>query len=416
MPRSRALAGLFVAEAVSLVGSRVTFVAVPWLVLETTGSAAQMGVVAFAEMLPYVAACVFGGPVVDQCGPRRMSIVCDLASVLPVAVVPILTWADLLPFAALVLVMALAGGLRGLGDVAKRPLLPVAAQASKVDLTRAAGLRDGTSRLSELLGAPLGALLVEWFGAANVLLVDAGSFALAAMVVAVGVRVRTQPAEEHEPYGAALRAGFSYIRQDTLILGIALLVLATNLFDQAYLVVLAPSWVKDTVGSASALGLVFGAFGLGAVVGNLVFSALAPRLPRYATLSVCFLLGGAPHYLVMAWSTTLTPVLAVVCASGLVSGALNPILAAVTYERVPRHLHGRVLGLIRAIAWGGLPLGGLLGGLVAQGLGVTNALLLAGGLYLALTLVPFVMTSWREMDTRPEPSPTEPRPASVLPE
>jgi MFS family permease len=139
------------AETVSLAGSRVTFLAVPWLVLETTGSAAQTGLVTFAEMAPYVGACALGGPLVDRRGPRWTSIATDVASAGTIALVPVLFRADLLPFGLLVVVMAAAGGLRGLGDTAKRTLFPSAVEASEVDLTRAASIRDGTSRLAEML-------------------------------------------------------------------------------------------------------------------------------------------------------------------------------------------------------------------------------------------------------------------------
>ena len=399
---ARALTWLVVAEAVSLAGSRVTFVAVPWLVLETTGSAAQTGVVAFAEMVPYVAACALGGPLIDRRGPRRTSIVSDLASAVAVLVVPLLHSAGMLPLAVLAAAMAVAGGLRGLGDTAKRTLFPRAVEESQVDLTRATGIRDGSTRLAEMLGAPLGGLLIAGIGAANVLLIDAASFALTAAVVAVGVRLRTVAVTaeggDQEPYGAALRAGFAHLRRDPMIFGMVLMALATNLLDTAYLAVYVPVWAHDVVGSAQALGLVFGAFGVGAVTGNLLFNAFAPRLPRYATFSVCFVLGGAPQMLVMAVTDSLALVVTTVFVSGLFCAPVNPILAAVAYERIPPGLHARVIGLVRAVSWAGIPLGGLLGGLLVAGLGLTTALGLTGALYLAVSLVPFVRPTWREMD------------------
>lgn len=405
----RGLAWLLAAEAVSLAGSRVTLVAVPWLVLETTGSAAQTGVVAFAEMLPYVAACALGGPLIDRHGARLASISCDLVSAGVVALVPLLYGADVLPLPVLAGVMALAGGLRGLGDTAKRTLFPAVVEAARVDLTRATGARDGMTRLAEMLGAPLGGLLIAAIGAANVLLIDAASFALTAAIVSFGVRARARPVDRPEPYGAALRAGFTHLRRDPLIFGVVVVALATNLLDSAYLAVFVPVWAHDVAGSAQALGLVFGAFGVGAVVGNVVFNALAPRLPRYATFSVCFLLGGAPNMLVMAVTDSLTLVMVAGFGSGLVCAPVNPILAAVAYERVPPELHARVIGLIRALSWAGIPLGGLLGGLLVAQQGLTTALLVTGGLYLLASLTPLLRPAWREMDLpRPAPGRTDP--------
>jgi MFS family permease len=406
--RSRPLTWLFIAEAISLVGSRMSLLAVPWLVLETTGSAARTGLVVFAEMLPYVAASALGGPVVDQRGGRRMSIVADLASVAVVSLVPLLHWAELLTLPVLLPVMAAAGGLRGFGDIAKRAVFPLAVDRSEVDLTRATTMHDGIDRLSFLLGGALGGVLIGWLGAANVLLVDAASFGVAALLLAVRVQVpgavaTDQPAES---YGTALRAGFAFVRQDRLILRIVLVVLVLNLLDQAHLGVFMPVWVHDVVGSPEALGLLFAAFGLGAVVGNLLFTVLAPKLPRYWAFTICFLVGGSPHMFVMAASDDVTTVAAVLLATGVMCAAINPVLSAVSYERIPRHLQARVLGLLRATAWAGIPIGGLLGGLVVEVLGLTGALLLTGTLYLAVTLVPLLSPIWRQIDRPPADRPS----------
>jgi MFS family permease len=409
----RPLTWLLVAQAVSLTGSRISFLAVPWLVLETTGSAATTGLVAFAEMLPYVLACALGGPVIDLRGPRRMSIGADVGSVAVVSVVPLLYGIGLLPLGALLAVIAVAGALRGFGDTAKRTLFPLTVEASGVDMTRATGLHDGVDRLTYLLGGALGGLLIAWLGPADVLLVDAATFAVAAVIVGarvgVGVADAAGTGEEREPYGAALLAGFRYVRRDRLLVAVGVAVLASNLLDQAHFGVFVPVWVHDVAHSPSALGLVFAAFGLGAVVGNVVFTALAPRLPRLATFSLCFLLGGSPHILVMASSGSVAVVAATQVVTGVLGAAINPTLAAIVYERIPRHLQARVLGLLRAVAWAGIPLGGLLGGVLVEGLGLRAALWLVGGLYFLVTLLPFVMPAWREIDERPSTATDEPR-------
>ena len=73
------LYGWLTAEAISLTGTRVSMVALPWFVLTTTGSATKTGLVALAEMLPLVVLKVLGGPVIDRVGARRVAITCDAA-------------------------------------------------------------------------------------------------------------------------------------------------------------------------------------------------------------------------------------------------------------------------------------------------------------------------------------------------
>ncbi|MEV8411625.1 MFS transporter, partial [Streptomyces niveus] len=92
------LTGVLAAMAVSLTGTRVSAIALPWFVLVTTGSATQTGVVAFCEMAPYVVVKAFTGPLVDRAGPRTISWTTDLISAAAALAVPLLHAADRLSF------------------------------------------------------------------------------------------------------------------------------------------------------------------------------------------------------------------------------------------------------------------------------------------------------------------------------
>jgi MFS family permease len=393
----RGFAGLLAAEGVSFVGTRMSFVALPWFVLATSGSAARTGLVAFAEMLPYVLVCAFGGPLLDRLGHRRVSVLGDLGSAVAVAAIPLLHHGPGLGYGGLVAIVTVFGTLRGFGDSAKRVLLPRTITDAGIDTTRATSFHDGMYRLSTLLGPPAAGLLVTAFDAPLVLLLDAASFAIAALLVTLFVPGgKAEP--RREPYLRALRAGWRFIGRDRLILGLALMIFATNLLDQAYSAVLAPVWARDVAGSATALGLLFGLFGAGAVAGSVVFAVLAPRLPRYGTFVIGMLIGGAPRFAAPALAGESWLVFAVVLVSGFAIAGINPVLSAVQYERVPEAMRARVLGTILAIAWGGIPLGALLGGWSVEWLGLTASWLIFGALYLAVTLAPIFSPQWREMD------------------
>lgn len=428
MGRRRPLVGLLTAEAISLVGSRMSMVALPWFTLVTTGSAAKTGVVAFAEMLPYVLASGLGGPLVDRVGARRTSIVADLGSALALVAVPLLYRADLLGFGALVGLVAVAGLLRGFGDSAKMVIFPETVATAGVEMTRAASLHDGLGRLATLLGAPLAGLLIAALDAQTVLLIDAATFAAGALIVALAVP-RTRPAPvverdhgpaEQEPYVEAMRAGLRFLWQNRLMRGILLMVFVTNLADAAYGTVLAPVWARDMVGSPVALGFLSASFAIGAVSGNVVFTVLAPRMPRFWIFAVGFLIAGAPRFVVLAATDRLWAIYLVSFVAGVSVAAVNPILGALSYERTPARLRARVLGLSRAVSYAGIPLGGLLGGAAVHGLTLPVACLLFGFAYLVVTLMPFAGPVWRTMDNErptptPSPSPTpsrSPTPAS----
>jgi len=416
----RSLAGFLGAVGVSGLGTRMSFLALPWFVLTTNGSAMLTGLVAFAEMAPYIGVQALGGPVVDRLGAWRVSVGTDALAAVGIGLAPTLWAIRLLSLPVLAGLVAAAGAVRGAGDSARDVMVPGVGELARVPLERSSALYDGVSRLAALVGAPLAGVLVLATSALSVLAIDAATFAVSALLVAVLVPKVAQPAPPPLPrdparptrnagpsYASALAEGLRYLRGDRLLLAIAAMVLVTNLVDQAGGAELAPVWAHEVARSSVALGLLSGATSLGAVVGNAATTWLGPKLPRRMTYAVGFFLGGAPRYVALALLTRISPVLAVVFVSGLGLGGLNPILGAVEYERVPRHLQARVLGAVNASAWAGIPLGSLAGGLAVPALGLRPALLVAGVLYGVTTLAPFAFPVWRQMDRRPD-SPTEP--------
>ena len=410
----RSFVGLMSAEGISVFGSRMTFVALPWLALVTTGSATRTGVVAFAEMLPYVLVSAVGGPLVDRIGARRASIAMDSLSVVVVGGVPVLYHAGGLSFGMLVGLVATAGLIRGLGDTGKRVLFPRAVADAGVAMTRATSVHDGLGRAATLIGAPLAGLLIAATDAPTVLIADAATFGIAAVLVATLVRPSSTPVEEAvEPgsqgqsYLAQLKDGVAFVRKDHLVLGIVLMLFVTNLLDQAFATVFVPVWARDVFGSPLGLGVSAASFATGAVIGNLIYAVLATRLPRYLTFAVGFVIGGAPRFLTLALGAPLWTVIGVGFAAGLGLAAVNPILGAVSYERIPERLIARVMGLSVALSWAGIPLGSLLGGLATDRLGIRWALVLGAVGYLAATLLPFTSKVWREMDSPPSQPDTE---------
>src|SRR4051794_27869912 len=179
----RPLYGWLAAEGVSLVGTRVSMVALPFFVLTTTGSPEKTGLVAVAEMLPLVVLKVLGGPVIDRVGARRVAITCDWASLAVVGSIPLLHSAGLLSFPGFLGLVAVAGALRGPGDAAKHAMTPTLAVAAAVPMERVTGLSSTVERTASMLGAAVAGGLVAVVGPANALIVDALSFGVSALLL-----------------------------------------------------------------------------------------------------------------------------------------------------------------------------------------------------------------------------------------
>jgi MFS family permease len=406
----KSLYGLVAAYLVSEAGTAMSAVAIPWLVLVTTGSAAATGIVGFAQMAPYVTLQAMAGPVVDRVGLRRTFLIGNSIAAVIMCAIPALHAAGRLNLAALAGLVAVAGAIRGVADCATSPLVPMTADLGSVPYERATGIYSGANRTALLVGMPAAGALIAAIGASGVVLIDGVSFAAGVLILAIFVPAsvgrpdRPASAMSLRSYAAELGEGLRFLRAHRLLLALAVSAALTNLLDQALTSVLLPVWAHDRVHRAIAIGLVGGVLGVGLLGGVLAATWLGPRLPRRMTYAVSQLISASPPFFALAAWASLAPVLPVVLACGIAGGVLNPISGAVMYERIPARLQARVLGAIKGTAWLGIPFGSLFGGLLAQATGLTDALVTSGSLMLLVTLAPFVFPSWRGLDRQPQPA------------
>lgn len=408
----RPLYGWLVSDAVSLTGTRISMIAIPWFVLTTTGSATQTGVVAFAEMFPLVLTKVLGGPVIDRLGARRVAITCDIGSFFAVGLVPLLHALGWLTFPLLLGIVAVAGALRGPGDAAKDSLTPAIVAAAKVPMERATGLASAVERGAGMIGFALAGALVVAIGPAAALAVDAASFLVGAAILAwatVGLPRPDQAEDRQESpahFWQSLLEGWAFLRGEPVLLGLSLMIAVTNLLDLAWSAVLAPVWAIETGSGAGRLGLVFAVFAGSSAVGSLFASAWGDRLPRFRTYLLAYLICGLPRFLVMAADSPLWLIMLIMVIGGVASGFLNPILGAVFFERIPSGLVGRVSSLSTSMCYALMPLGGLVGGALITGVGLSPALVIVGCVYLATTMAPAFVPSFRQMNKQSQSSMT----------
>jgi predicted MFS family arabinose efflux permease len=400
--RRAPLYALYAADIISLAGNAVAQLAIPWYVLTTTGSATLTGLAVFFNFLPAVLAAFLGGVVVDRLGFRVASIVADLASSAAVAAIPFLhatVGIELWQLMALVFLGAL---LDAPGATARAALLPDAVELAGVPMERASGIRGAIQQGSQLLGAPIGGILVATVGATAALWIDAASFLVSAALVALLVP-RAQAREGEEARGrfwAELGEGLKFIRDRPLVRALVLMVLLSNLIEAPGTVVLTV-FAEREYESASALGLMLGVLGGTALVGALAYSAVGHRFPRRRTYLWCFAIVPV-GYLALATLPSLPVALIAIAVMGLAAGPINPLLFTVMAEIVPAHLRGRAFGTVRAGAWASIPLGILLGSALVALAGVAATLLAMGVSLAALVAYSFFNPAFREMDATSE--------------
>lgn len=406
----RPLTGLLIAQLISVLGTSMSALAIPWLVLTSTGSATRTGLIAFAELAPYVAVQALGGPLVDRIGAQRISVLGNAAAAVAVCAIPALHAIGLLPLGALAGLVAVAGAVRGMADCAGQVLVPGTAGLGAVPLERAAGLNGSANQTGLLVGAAAAGVLVSVLGAPAVVLIDGITFAFAALLVAWLVPTAAQPPRSQRrlntrQYVADLGEGVRFIRTDLLLLVLVAMIAVTNLLEQGINAVLVPVWVREHLHQPQALGLIAGALGAGALIGALTAAWLGPKLPRRVIFTIGTLIAGAPLSFVLAWTSTLPPALTAAFVAGLANGVLNPILNAVLYERIPPQLRARTLGALKASAWIGTPIGPLLAGSLVEATNLRTTLLAFAIIFLVATAVPLTLPAMRNMNRARRPHP-----------
>lgn len=395
----RPLIALYVADAVSLTGNVMTLTAVPWFVLQTTGSASKTGLIAFFNFAPIVLASFLGGALVDRLGPRRMSVTADVVSGATVAMIPLLHLTGHLSFPALIALVFLGALLDTPGLSARSAMLPTLAGKAGWPLERATGIVATVERGSRLAGAPLAGILIATVGPIAVLWIDAATFAFSAILLAVAVPAEVRaPRDRTSRYLAEIKEGLAFLRGDRLMNALAKLIMVTNFLD-AWTGVMLIVYADAVYGSAVSLGFLIGATGAGSMVGAIVFARTGSRLPRRLLFAVCFMVVTV-RFPALALFPPQAVLIAVSFIAGIASGPINPLLDTMMYERIPEALRGRVLSALRGVAWMAMPLGVLTAGFMLDQVSLRVNAVVVGAAYVVATGSIWLSRAMRGMDER----------------
>lgn len=388
---------------ISLIGNTLTLVALPWFVLQETGSAGKTGLTGMAFALPAFLAGIFGGVLVDRLGGRRMSVIADVVSGVSVALIPVLHLTVGLQFWQLLVLVFLGAMLDIPGITSRRTMLPGLADRASVGPEAMNSAFETTDAFAIILGPAIAGVLIATIGAVNVLLFDAATFAISALLIGLftpNVAAATAP-EAEAPVSPIvdILAGLRFIRADRLLFALAITLIFTNFFNGPFFSVIMPVVVNDRYGNASQYGLLLTAFGIGSLMGGVGFGLFGHRARSYRRE---LWIAGIAAIALLRW--LLVPDLpylwlfAAMAAAGLLSGPVSPLLVTVRFERIPAHLHGRVFASFAALASIADPLGmAVIGNMIDQ-FGLDEMLFVTAVCFtLLLIALPFVRAA-RDMN------------------
>ena len=392
------LFALFGGNAISMIGNSITGIAIPWFVLETTGSASKTGLIGFAGMLPFVLGGFFGGTIVDRFGHKRTSVIGDLASGLTVAAIPLLYHTIGLAFWQLMVLTFLGALLDMPGRTARIALSPNLAKRAHVSLDRVNAADQALSGFSMLVGPALAGILIVILGTSNVLWIDAASFAISALVIATVVPMTPLPGiERTTSYLDEMKEGLHYIRESRLLRAILAQATVINFLASPLFAVVVPVYAARTYGNAVEFGTMIAGFGGGSIAGSVLYGALAARLPKRTTFISAFIAGGS-SISILAFQPPLSISIGVFAFCGLALAPLNPMVGTVILTRTPEYLLGRVIGTVGSVATAFAPIGIITAGFTLVWIGLSGTFI---GISAGFTLVGLLMVrepALRELD------------------
>ncbi len=367
----------FTGQGISMVGTWMQNIAMSWLVYRLTGSVFLLGLIGFTSQIPTFVLAPFSGVLTDRYNRLTIMKLTQLAFMLQALTIALLVLFNLIEVWHIV-VLSLIFGFITAFDAPARQSLVIRLIDKPEDLGNAIALNSAIFNGARLIGPAIAGLAIAAFGEGICFLLNAISFiaviiALMKIQITVKEKITVHPGKFRESF----REGFQYTFQSVPIRTLIILLAFLSLFGFPYIILL-PAYAREILhGSSDTLGYLMSAMGAGALIAALIMAArkTVRGLGRIIALNIS-LLGLA--VVLASFSTRLHFSLIVFFFGGLSMilsvAAINTMLQTIADE----DKRGRVMSFYAMALMGTTPIGNLLAGTIASGIGIPHTLLICG--------------------------------------
>ena len=408
--RQRNFSLLWFGQFISIIGDWVLFIALPFYTYSLTGSVLATGAMFIVSTLPRLLLGSVAGVFVDRWDRKRTMIVADLLRVVLVAMLVLVRSRD---FLWLIYVSSfLESVVSQFFNPAKSAIIPLL--VGEKDLLAANSLNGTSDALTRLIGSALGGVMMGWLGFSSVVLLDAGSFLVSALMIALillPARTDTRPDAARAPGGGILGvwrewvAGLRLVKRERLLLMLFIVMGVAMLGDSMITVLIVPLVKTLMGGGAQLLGWLMMAQGIGGLLGGLLLAQFGKHLsPRrlsaiglFVTGIIIFVIVKIPH------SILVLPLMAV---GGLAAATWFISSETLLQLGTTDEFRGRIFGTLGTTSALAYLVGMLLASALTDLLGLVLILTISGGLYIFSGILAWIML--------PKTQPSQPdRPAKV---
>ncbi len=370
---------LFAGETISVLGDQFHFVALTWLALQLTGSGLVLGTVLMTAAIPRAVFMLVGGAFSDRFSPRTLMLLSNAIRAVVVGALAALVVSGQAELWHLYVLAAIFGIVDAFFYPALNTIVPMLVPERQ--LAPANALVQSAQQVMGLIGPALAGAMVAIVQTGPAFVIDAASFAVAAVALFL-IRGGRRPATSSETRAPSVLStiadGVRAAWADPAVRSIVVLTSAIN-FAIVGPMSVGLAILADTrfEGGSAAFGLLFSAFGAGAVVGAIAAGSI-PRPARLGTitLGITTLLGLGLAGIGIA--PTLAVALAIHAVMGVLVGFVNVQAIAWLQARIPDDRRGRVMSLVSLGSVGLAPVSLAVAGVLVD-LGAVTLLFLAGG-------------------------------------
>jgi MFS family permease len=390
----------FAGQGLSLIGTWIQQTALSWLVYRLTGSTLLLGITAFAGQIPILLLAPLAGSLTDRFPKERLLLWSQIFAMLQAFCVTWLAFSHAVQPWQLV-TMAVFLGICTAFEIPARQALMSRLVDDKQDLPSAIAMNSFAVNSARLIGPALAGILILLLGETLCFLLNGFSY-LAVIVALLAMRLPPEENKEKAKRGG-IADGLAYVSREPAI-RVLLVLLATTSFLATPYVTLLPTYARDVFhGDAQMLGMLMGCSGLGAILGNIFLASRAPgQKLSHIAVSASMIAGVALMGFAFSTSLWVSMLLLTAIGFGIVVTAVSTNITLQT--NVDGKFRGRVMSLYTAAYLGISPLGSLVEGWIANGIGVHMTLFFAGltcvvGAFMLATQLSLIKFQSRDMHT-----------------
>jgi MFS family permease len=366
----------FSGQSISLIGTWMQRIALPWLVYHKTGSAFLLGVVGFAGQIPTFLLSPLAGVVTDRFSRYKVLLTTQIISLVQALFLAVLALTGAIEIWHIVVLSIILGCINAF-DVPARHSFVIQMVEKKEDLGNAIALNSLMFNGARLIGPTVAGIMLATTGEGVCFLINAVSYIFVIVSILMMRVERREIPKKNTRMISELKEGFHYTFGSMPIKHLIILLAVVNLFGSSYQVLM-PVFAREILhGGSDIFGFLMGAAGLGALAGAAYLASresvlrLGKNIPFAAAI---FGIG-----LVMLALTNFLPVtlfLMVIIGLGLMlhTASSNTILQTITTDE----MRGRVMSFYTMAIMGTAPFGSLLAGSLAKIIGTQQAILISG--------------------------------------